>query len=46
MYKLSLTAFEDLTLSIESKTSVGREAFYLVNGCSTNNNPYGDVSLA
>ncbi len=44
-YKLALVAFEDLLLSVESKTKAGRVAFDLVDGCNTNNNPDGHVSL-
>ncbi len=46
LYELALAAFEDLILSIENKTKVGKVVFDLVNKCNTNNNPEGDVALA
>src|SRR6056300_2066182 len=45
-YKLSIKAFEDLTLSINSETKAGRVAFDLVDQCCTDANPDGDPSLA
>ncbi len=46
MCELLLTAFEDLILSIESKTKADQVAFDLVDGCNTNNNTDGNVTLA
>ena len=39
-------AFEDLILSINGETRVGRVAFRIVKGCKTKELPNGDTHLA
>ena len=45
-YEKSISAFEDLILSINGESKAGRVAFDLVDGCNTLSNPDGDVKLA
>ena len=45
-YEASIVAFEDLILSINGESKAGRVAFDLVDGCTTHDNPDGDVKLA
>ncbi len=44
-FKLALTVYKDLVLSVSINTKAVRIAFDLVDGCSTTANPDGDVAL-
>ena len=45
-YEHSISAFEDLILSINGESKAGKVAFDLVDGCNTLSNPNRDISLA